>query len=338
MRTDSERVSFRPRVLMLVTSGVQLLDLAGPAQVFDAARVYGAPYELHFVASTPQAISAQGLKFTDLEPLPVVRPGDLILVPGAHAKRTYPTQRLVDDKTLTWLRRADKLGVHVASVCTGALVLAQAGLLDGRRCTTHWGMTAELAKRHPHARVQEAALYVTSGNVTTSAGVTSGIDMALALLERAHGPLLAARVARYLLVYHRRSGAAPQESLFLAYRNHLHPAVHRVQDHLAQHFTSSASLVELADLANMSVRGLHKAFKSATGLTPLAYQQSLRLEAARALLADDTRSVEEVARLVGFQDARHLRRLYKDAFGVTPSEARNTLAQRESLRSAPSVL
>ncbi|WP_045234819.1 GlxA family transcriptional regulator [Deinococcus pimensis] len=322
MTKEPTAVPFRPRVLVLVTPGVQLLDLAGPTQVFDGARVYGVSYELHFVASEPKVRSAQGLLLSDLEALPRVHPGDLILVPGAYAQRGYPSQPVADDVTLAWLRRANQTGVHIASVCTGALVLAQAGLLDGRRCTTHWGVTNALAAHHPLARVEDAALYITSGNVTTSAGVTSGIDMALALLERAHGPLLAARVARYLLVYHRRSGHASQESVFLANRNHLHPAVHRVQDHLAQHFASATSLDKLARLANMSVRGLHKAFKTATGLTPLAYQQTLRLEAARSLLADDARSVEDVARLVGFQDARQLRRLYKAAYGMSPREAR----------------
>ncbi|MBB6097899.1 transcriptional regulator GlxA family with amidase domain [Deinobacterium chartae] len=160
--------------------------------------------------------------------------------------------------------------------------------------------------------------------------------MALGMLERTHGPLLAARVARYLLGYHRRSGSAPQESLFLAYRNHLHPGVHRVQDRIAQNSAQPASLEELAQLANMSVRGLHKAFKSATGLTPLQYQQQLRLEAAQALLADNSRSVEEVAHLVGFQDARQLRRLYREALGVSPREAKGPSISRRPLQTLQS--
>jgi transcriptional regulator GlxA family with amidase domain len=223
---------------------------------------------------------------------------------------------------LDWLREGLKAGAPIASVCSAAFILGEAGLLDGRRCTTHWNYTAMLQERYPAARVVDTALFTHDSGVTTSAGIASGIDMALSLIERDQGPLFTARVARELVVYLRRNGAQGQMSIYLEYRTHLHPGVHRVQDWLIEHVTEKVTLAELAAVANLSARSLSRAFKEATGLTMLQYQQRLRLEHAAMLMHNPKLSLDEVASRCGFEDARHFRRLWKAQFGVAPSAMR----------------
>ncbi|MFF5189388.1 GlxA family transcriptional regulator [Streptomyces sp. NPDC000345] len=306
------------RVLVLVLPEVNLLDLAGPVQVFDAAAYLGGGYRLEYVAETEVLRSAQGLRLAGLAPLSTSRvaAGDLVLVPGP---RLTGSDRLVARTVVRWTREAYDAGARVASVCTGAVVLGEAGLLDGRACTTHWSLTSAMRDRYPRARVREAALYVHDGRISTSAGISSGIDLALSLVERERGPQLAAKVARELVLYLRREGNAAQISPFLRHRDHVQPAVHRVQDHLAQHLDTSLTLRELAAIAGLSPRGLTRAFTAATGLTPFAYQRQLRLERARTLLSGTDLTVEAIALRCGFGDARQLRRMVTDAFGVPPS-------------------
>ncbi|WP_412750991.1 GlxA family transcriptional regulator [Krasilnikovia sp. M28-CT-15] len=313
------------RIVVLVLPEVNLLDLSGPVQVFDAAAHEGADYRLEFVAAQPGDVtSAQGLRLAGLGPLPTTRPGDLILIPGPRLRPPTPEQPLVPPAVLPWLRAAVRDGARAASVCTGAAALAEAGLLAGRRCTTHWSVIDLMRQHYPAARVQDAVLYVHDGPVSTSAGIASGIDLALSLVERDHGPALAAAVARQLVIYLRRDGAHGQLSPFLEHRSHLHPGVHRVQDHLAQHLDTPHTLGDLARVAHLSPRGLSRAFTATIGLTPLEYQQGLRLELAASLLAETDLTVEAVAARCGFRDARHLRRLYGARYGAPPSTARTT--------------
>jgi transcriptional regulator GlxA family with amidase domain len=311
------------RVVVVVLPEVNLLDLGGPVQVFDAAAHQGADYRLEFVAAEPgEVASAQGLRLAGLGPLPDTGPDDLVLIPGPRLRPPTRRHPLVPPAVVPWLRTAVRDGARIASVCTGAAALAEAGLLAGRRCTTHWSMIELMREHYPAARVQDAVLYVHDGPVSTSAGVAAGIDLALSLVERDHGPTLAAAVARQLVVYLRRDGLRGQVSPFLEHRSHLNPAVHRVQDHLAQHLDSPHTLADLARVAHVSPRGLARAFTATIGLTPLAYQQRLRLEFAASLLAETDLTVEAVASRCGFRDARHLRRLYGAHFGMPPSAAR----------------
>ena len=315
------------RVLFILLPQVNLLDLAGPAQVFGVAQHFGAAYRLHFCAPTQTIASAQGLPLGPLEALPVPGPDDLVLIPGPRITPPKPGQALVSATVVKWLRQAHAAGAHLAAVCTGAAALGEAGLLDGRRCTTHWELIEVMQQRYPKALVQNAVLFTHDGNITTSAGIASGIDMALSLLEQAHGPLLTAQVARYLVVYVRRHGNQGQTSIYLEHRTHLHPGVHRVQDYLAQHPSSPAHLEALARLANLSPRGLTKAFKQHTGLTPLAYQQKLRLELASQLMNDPRLTLGAIAERCGFEDARHFRRLWNAHHGAPPSHTRSAVGQ-----------
>ncbi|MDT0328572.1 GlxA family transcriptional regulator [Nocardiopsis lambiniae] len=311
------------RIVVLVLPHVNLLDLAGPVQVFDTAAHLGAPYRIEYAAESAQVSSAQGLRLAELVPPPPVGAGDLVLVPGPSLG-PRSTEPLVSEGVAEWLRTAHRARARIASVCTGAAALGEAGLLDGRRCTTHWSLIDPMRERYPRARVREAVLYVHDGLVSTSAGVAAGTDLALSLVEREHGPEMACAVARQLVVYLRRDGSSGQVSPFLRHRDHLDPAVHRVQDHLARHPDSQETLADLAATVNLSPRGLSRAFTAATGITPMEYRQRLRLEYAGTLLRETDLTIATVAARCGFRDPRHFRRLFRTRHGFPPSEVRRS--------------
>lgn len=306
------------RVILLLLPRVEVMDFAGPLQVFHEANRHGARFEVLLCAPEAELPTEQGLWLARLEPLPEPKVGDLVLVPGGPmATRLQVSRALLD-----WLRQARKTGARMGSVCTGAFVLGAAGLLDGRACTTHWSRTADLRRRFPKAKVLEDRLYVADGPLLTSAGIASGIDLALALVEELHGPRIAALTAREMVVYLRRDSAHRQESVYLDHRGHLNPGVHRVQDWLTAHPERAAALPDLAELAAMSVRSLTRQFREATGLSVKDFQTKVRLERAGDLLRNPELTMEAIAARCGFQDARQLRRLWREAHGVPPSASR----------------
>lgn len=310
------------RVHVLVLPAVNVLDLSGPVQALHTANHHGGRYQIGFVASHAEERSAQGLTLAALAPLPAIDPGDIVLVPGPDL-----TQRLdVDAETIGWVRRADAAGATFVSICTGALVLGDAGLLDGRRCTSHWSVIDAMRERYPTARVDDSVLFVRDGRVATSAGVASGIDLALAIIETDLGPAVAAAVARELVVYVRRNGSSAPLSPFLDRRDHLDPVVHRVQQLLADDFAAPHTLPDLARAVHVSVRALTNAFVAATGVTPLQHQQNLRLGHAETLLVTTDRSIEQIARDCGYSDARHFRRLFAHRHGMSPRAFRAATA------------
>jgi transcriptional regulator GlxA family with amidase domain len=295
------------RVVFLLVPGVHLLDLAGPAQVFSSATGLGHDYSLSYVAEQPEIVTAQGLPVTAEVAWPSLSAADLVLVPGWRAPAPAGTGRLTRE-TLDRLRGHHSAGGMVASVCAGADALGRAGLLDGRRCTTHHDLQEELARRYPAAHVVRDVLYVVDGRLATSAGIASGIDLALHLIATRHGPGDAARVAREMVVYARRNGDEHQASALLRHRSHVDETVHQVQDIIDTRFTARLPLAELAVAAGCSQRTMTRQFGRATGLTPLRYQQLLRLERAEHLIGHGA-TVEAAAHAVGFEDARMLRRL-----------------------------
>lgn len=295
------------RVVFLLVPKVHLLDLAGPAQVFGTAASHGHGYQLHYVAEREEVPTAQGLPVRAAVQWPQLTPADLVVVPGWRS----PAGRRTAWLTAASLRRLvdhHEAGGTVASVCAGSYALGQAGLLDGRRCTTHHDLQEDLAQQYPKADVVRDVLYVVDGRVVTSAGIASGIDMALSLLATRHGAAAAARVAREMVVFSRRNGDEQQASAMLRYRHHLSEVVHRAQDIIDADFTSPLPLPGLAARCGVSERTLTRMFVRATGLTPLRYQQALRTERAEHLIGQGA-TVESAARAAGFGDARMLRRL-----------------------------
>jgi transcriptional regulator GlxA family with amidase domain len=295
------------RVAFLLVPRLHLLDLAGPAQAFATAADFGYGYELHYLAERPRVLTAQGLALEASTSWPGLDPDDMIVVPGWRSPtlaRTGPLSRV----TTAWLAGHHAAGGTVASVCAGADALGRAGLLNGRRCTTHHDVQDELARRYPRAVVIRDVLYVVDGRVVTSAGIASGIDLALHLIAVRHGPAAAARVARQMVVYARRNGDEPQASAMLRHRSHLSDTVHRAQDEIDARYTQRLPLAELAAAAGVSPRTLTRQFGQATGTTPLRYQQLLRTEHAEYLIGHGA-TIESAARDAGFEDARMLRRL-----------------------------
>ena len=304
----------RPRrIVLALFPGCEVLDVAGPLQTFHEAAAFGVPYEILHVAATSSVRTAQRLELTGLAPFPDVGPEDRVMVPGYTLSDTRPPAALVK-----WVRRAAAAGAQVCSVCTGTFVLGEAGLLDGRRCTTHWKRVRELQRRFPRATVVGDRLFVEDGPVVSSAGIASGIDMALALLERDAGPVVASSVARELVVYMRRDGSHAQESIYLDYQTHLSPGVHVVQQHLVTHPESTDRLGELARMAGMSERTLTRAFRRATGISVHAYRERLRLERARDLMRNPTMTMDAIASACGYADARQLRRIWTARRGASP--------------------
>jgi transcriptional regulator GlxA family with amidase domain len=310
-------VSAPRRVVFALFPGCEVLDFAGPLQAFHEAAPFGARYEIVQAAATPELRTAQGLALAGLVPFPDVGPGDRVIVPGYTLADTRPPAALV-----AWVRRAAAAGAQVCSVCTGTFVLGEAGLLDGRRCTTHWKRVRELQTRFPRATVVGERLFVEDGPVVSSAGIAAGIDMALALLERDGGPVLASQVAREMVVYLRRDGEHAQESVYLDYQTHLSPGVHVVQQHLVAHPDSGATLGELARLAGMSERHLTRSFRRATGLTVHAYRERLRVERARDLMRNPTLTLDAIADACGYADTRQLRRVWRAHHGRSPRATR----------------
>jgi transcriptional regulator GlxA family with amidase domain len=289
------------RVVFLLVPGLHLLDLAGPAQVFSTARDLGHDYALVYVGERDEMRSAQGVALRAATTWPELTRDDLVVVPGWRSPTLRNTGRL-EPATLRRLADHHRAGGTVASVCAGADALGRAGLLDGRRCTTHHDLQDELARRYPKATVVRDVLYVLDDRVVTSAGIASGIDLALHLVAARHGPAVAGRGPRAV------GGYAPPHRAMLRHRGHLSDAVHRAQDLIDARYADPLPLADVAAACGVSERTLTRRFGAATGLTPLAYQQALRVERAQHLIGHGA-TVAAAAHAVGFADPRMLRRL-----------------------------
>jgi transcriptional regulator GlxA family with amidase domain len=307
------------RIAMLAFEDVQALDVTGPLEVFSLAnRLAGGQYELELVARGPLTTSS-GLR---LEPHRLLSqaPGELDTLMVAGGRGVPPA---VDDAELVaWIRAAAAHARRVASVCTGAFLLARAGLLDGRRATTHWSECAELAAAHPAIDVDPEPIFVRDGHIYTSAGVTAGIDLALGLVEEDLGRQAALVVARQLVVYMRRAGGQAQISAGLAGQSSATPPLGELQDWIAEHLDADLSVAALAERVFMSPRHFARMFKRELRATPGHYVEALRVERARTLLATTDMQLAEIAVRCGFGSAESLRRTFGRRTGHSPGEYR----------------
>ncbi|KPC54034.1 GlxA family transcriptional regulator [Amantichitinum ursilacus] len=296
-------------VWLVVSDDLLLLDLAGPAE---ALRMAGAEhFRLHFIGPNPTAHTLMGLTVANLQPLPQQIDGPaLIIMPGHEPDHANPHHAAI----VRWLRHIMlQPELELATVCAGALYAAQAGLLDGLRCTTHFAHLAELQAYAPTAQIEANRVFVQDGRIWTSAGITAGIDLALQLIASKVSPQVAADVARRLVVYFRRGGDDPQLSAWFMYRNHMHPLVHRVQERLALELAGEWSLEKMAQIAHVSPRHLTRLFRENAQITPNEYLRALRVAQAQTLLADSRLPLERVAEMAGFGSARDLRRVLAQA-------------------------
>ena len=313
------------RVVIVGFPDVQALDVTGPAEVFSAAAKLGhAPYEVTLAAPKGAAIAtSSGFQFLPNASLDtVVEPVDTLIVaggPGVAAE--IETGGVVD-----WLRAA-KAG-RIASVCNGAFLLAAAGLLDGRRATTHWAACDELRRRHPNIHVDPDPIFVRDGSVATSAGVTAGIDLALALVEEDAGADAARDVARWLVLFLQRPGGQAQFSAGLARPAADREPLRELQNWIPANLDADLSVEALAERAFMSPRNFARAFRREVGVTPAAYVAELRVERARLELESGALPVEEIARRCGFGTVETMRRAFRRRLSVSPSEYRQRFRPR----------
>lgn len=298
-----------------------LLDFAGPAEAFRLANDYGGKFRLHLIGPEPTPNSSLGLPVHAVEALPERLPEHAwVMLSGVtESAKDYATPAA--RQTRDWLACTLRPSHTLACICSGSLLAGMAGLLDGRRCTTHHTLTDRLASLAPKADVLENRIFVEDGQVYTSAGVTAGIDLALHLIARQAGPAVALAVAREMVVYLRREGNDPQLSPWLANRNHLHPAVHRAQDLIALDPQRHWPVSELADRVHVSPRHLARLFAQHAGLSIIDYQHRLRVALARERL-ERGESVECAAQQAGFGSARSLRRVWQKFEHLSPGAVR----------------
>jgi transcriptional regulator GlxA family with amidase domain len=310
------------RVVVLVHDGVKMLDVAGPAEVFGEANLLGAHYRIAVVSTTGADVtSSVGIRIAvDGSAATQPDPGTF-LMPGANV---HPRAAVTRDLAEGARDLAARSG-RVAAVCSGAFVLGAAGLLDGRRATTHWKIADELAARHPKTLVEPDAIYVRDGTVYTSAGVTAGIDLALALVEEDHGVEVSREVARALVVYLQRAGGQSQFSAPLKGSPPRSPALRRVVDLVTADPAGAYSLTELAARLHVSTRHLTRLFQEELGTTPARYVESIRFDIAKALL-DQGCTATEAASLAGFPSYESLRRVFARELSISPAAYRRRFA------------
>lgn len=309
------------KIAFYVPEQLHLLNLAGPLQVFQEAIDLGANFKLLFISNNKELAISAGLKISSLELYSEVAlsKGDYLIICGKN-------DALVDDAAfLSWLKINYELGIKVTSICVGAFVLGAAGLLDNKRCTTHWKYTEALQNRFPKAIVVRDQIYVKDINLYTSAGVASGIDLALWIIEEEYDSKFVFEIARELVIYFRRDGTFTQKSIYLDYRNHMQTGIHDVQDFLLHNIDKKSTLVELAELANMSVRNLTRVFKKSTGISIKSFMTKVRLEKAEKLLRNTNLKIDAISSECGFDDTTQLRRIWIANFKKTPSQFRESI-------------
>jgi transcriptional regulator GlxA family with amidase domain len=319
---------------VLIFEGVAVLDVAGPFEVLTRARLEpgvesrrteaGALFDVFTVAKTAEPVTATGglvivprHSFADAPRI------DLLLVPGGFGTRPL----LQDAETIEWIRRTAATARRTASVCTGALLLARAGLLDGRRATTHWGLVDEYRARFPAADWRPEELVTDSDGVYCGGGVHAALDLALYLVEKLCGRETALRCSRSLLIDMPRTCQAGFAVLPLG-RRHADEPIRRAEDWIHRHCREEFRFEDLARQLGMSPRNFIRRFKQATGLPPVDYVQRLRVTAARRMLEEDERSVQEVCQAVGYEDAAFFRTLFKRHTGLSPAAYRRQSGAR----------
>jgi transcriptional regulator GlxA family with amidase domain len=301
------------KMAFIIPPTVEMLDLAGPVQVFVEAKFYGFEIDIEFYQFQDAPVSTAGLGFEKIKNYreAKLKEDDFVFVPGMDNDYVNSIPFRAEREFFKWLKECSDKRITVCSICTGAFALGHAGLLKDTECTTHWRRVGELQKQFPRAKVVSDILFIKSNNVYTSAGISAGVDMALAILEDLKGPLFTHKVARGLVVYHRRSGTHKQQSIYLDYRNHINPQIHEVQDYLIDNLSRENDMASLASLVGMSPRNLSRVFKEKTGSTVLEYLTLLRKEFANTMLNNPEYTIEYIASKCGFKSARQLQRILK---------------------------
>ncbi|WAF88248.1 GlxA family transcriptional regulator [Metapseudomonas otitidis] len=310
-------------VAVLVYPDVLMLDVSGPVEVFSIANRYLPPEQQYrvFTVSTREAIvrASNGMRLVAdhlLDDAP--RELDLLLVPGGPGAYNFNQPEL-----LPWLRETVARTPRHGSICTGAFILGEAGLLDERRVTTHWNYTERLARRFPRAQVEVDRIYLQDGELVTSGGITAGIDMALAILADDHGRKIAVDVAKVLLVAMKRQGGQAQFSPLLAEVAREDTPIARAQRHVLEHLAEDLNVEALAGVAGLSSRHFARLFTREVGMTPTAFIHDARIDHARHLLESTDLPLKTIAFRSGFGSVRCMRELFTERLGLTPAQYRH---------------
>lgn len=306
----------KKKIAFIIPPTVELLDLAGPVQVFTEAKFYGFDIDIEFYVYRQKPVSTAGIAFGELSSYKKaqLKEGDILFIPGMDCEYVRSEGFKHEHAYFEWLKDCAERKIIVCSVCNGAFALGEAGLLNNIQCTTHWRRVEELQTRFPAAKVIADALFVKHEHVCTSAGISAGIDLALSLLEDLKGPIFAHKVARGLVVFHRQNNNYKKESIYIDYRNHINPLVHKVQDYLIDNIDGENKIETLAELVAMSSRNLSRVFKEKAGITILEYLTQLRIENARTLLSNTDYTLGQIAAKCGFKTARQLQRILKNNY------------------------
>lgn len=301
------------KITFLLLPHTNLLDLGAASQVFYEAQDQGLDIEIHFCSDEPNISAANGLPLGKIESYQKQKltKEDYLIILSADYKYIFSNKFKPSKALLDWLADLKGQGITLCAICTGAFLLGKAGLLDGIKCTTHWKRTAELQSDFPKAKVQQNIIFIEDNGVYTSAGANSAIDIALHILSKLKDDFFTHKIARELVVYHRRTGADSQQSVYLNNRNHIHGGIHKVQDYLQENLHKKNLLLDLADIANMSHRNFCRIFKKETSLTVIEYVTILRKEKIKTLLNNPDLAKIEIANQVGLQSKKQVSRILK---------------------------
>jgi transcriptional regulator GlxA family with amidase domain len=320
------------RIGLLLFDGITALDVAGPMEAFASARVPGDErgawrcYELLTIGLTNKEVVAEsGLTLKPCTTLAECPRLDTLIIPGGRGLREGRTNRIVAE----WIKSRVATTRRIASVCTGIYGLAPTGLLDGNTVTTHWRYAGDLARKFPALKVDANALFLNKGHLYTSAGITAGIDLCLALIEEDYGRPAALMVARELVVFMKRPGGQEQYSEPLRFQFDSTDSTTVVAAHIRSHLNRDLSVNALASLAHLSYRQFSRRFKAAFHCSPAAYVEAVRLDEARTRLCETRCNIDQLAASVGFSSDDAFRRAFERRFGVSPGHYRNRFgAQR----------
>jgi transcriptional regulator GlxA family with amidase domain len=306
-------------IVIVVFDDVTMLDVAGAGEVFAEANRFGANYQLKIASLDGRDVTTSiGTRLGVTDAISTIGSADTVLVGGSDNLPRRP----IDPELVEAIKSVAGRTRRLASICTGSFVLAQAGLLNGRRATTHWHDTRLFARAFPEITVEPDAIFVRDGDVFTSAGISSGIDLALALVEMDHGTELVRDVARWLVVYLKRAGGQSQFSALVEADPPPQSPLRMATDAVAADPAGDHSVKTLAARASLSTRQLTRLFQSELGTTPARYVEMVRIDAARAAL-DAGRTVADTARLAGFGSTETLRRVFLNHLGITPKAYRD---------------